>query len=67
MRQTRLIWTFYNLHMIQFKTGRPKSASLLEVLQKLDSSPQRPADQLECHVMLKDVQNKIQKLRTEAA
>jgi hypothetical protein len=44
MRQTRLIRTFYNLHMIQFKMGRTKSASLLEVLRKLDSSPQRPAN-----------------------
>jgi hypothetical protein len=66
MRQTHLVRTFYNMHLIQFKTGRSKSASIKEVLRKLDSSPPSPADQLECHLLLKDVQTKIRKLRTEA-
>jgi hypothetical protein len=66
MRQTRLVRTFYNMHLIQFKTGRSKSASIKEVLRKLDSSPPSPADQRECHLLLKDVQTKIRKLHTEA-
>jgi hypothetical protein len=48
MRQTRLVRTFYNLHLIQFKTGRTKSQSIQEVLRKLTSPPPTPVDQREC-------------------
>jgi hypothetical protein len=63
MRQTRLVRTFYNLHLIQFKTGRKKSNTIREVLRKLTSPPPTPIDQRECHLLLKDVQTKIRKLR----
>jgi hypothetical protein len=67
MHQTRLVRTFYNLHMIQFKTGRKKSKPIAEVQRKLESLPPAPGDQRECHLLLKDVQDKIRKLRQEAA
>jgi hypothetical protein len=52
--------------LIEFKTGRSKSASIQEVIRKMDSRPTSPADQRECHLLLKDVQTKIRKLRTVA-
>jgi hypothetical protein len=67
MRQTRLVRTFYNLQLIQFKTARKKSKSINEVLRKLKSPPRPPVDQRECHLLLKDVQVKIRKLRKAAA
>jgi hypothetical protein len=67
MRQTRLIRSFYNLHMSQFNTGCKKSKSITEVQRKLLSLPPPPSDQQECHLLLKDVQTKIRKLRKEAA
>jgi hypothetical protein len=67
MRQTRLVRTFYNLHLTQFKTGRKKAKSIAEVTRKLEPLPPSPGDQRECHLLLKDVQAKIRKLRKEAA
>jgi hypothetical protein len=67
MRQNLLIRTFYNLHMTQFKTGQKKSKSITEVQRKLKSYPPPPSDQQECHILLKDAQAKIRKLRKEAA
>jgi hypothetical protein len=68
MRQNRLIRTLYNLHMTQFKMGRKKTKSITDVQRKLkSSSPPPPSDQQECHILLKDAQAKIRKLRKEAA
>jgi hypothetical protein len=67
MRQTRLVRTFYNLHLIQFKTGCKKLKSIAEVQRKLESHPPSPGDQRECHLLLKDVQAKTRKLQKEAA
>jgi hypothetical protein len=67
MRQTRLLHTFYNLHLTQFKTGRKKSKSITEVQRKLQSHPPPLSDQQECHLLLKDVQAKVRKLRKQAA
>jgi hypothetical protein len=67
MRQTRLVRTFYNLHMSQFKTARIKSRSIKKVVRKMTSVPTTPSDHRECHLCLKVVQAKIQKLRAEAA
>jgi phage-related protein len=66
MRQTRLVRTFYNLHMFQFKTGRTKSRSLKEVVRNMTSVSTTPFDQRDCHLQLKAVQAKIRKLRAEA-
>jgi hypothetical protein len=67
MRQTCLVRTFYNLYLTEFKTGRKKSKSIAEVQRKLESHHSSPDDQRECHLLLKDVQAKIRKLRREAA
>jgi hypothetical protein len=67
MCQTRLVRTFYNLHLTQFKTTRKKTQSIAEVKRKLESPPSPPVDKRECHLLLKEAQSKIRKLRKEAA
>jgi hypothetical protein len=67
MCQAQLVPMYYNLLMIQLKTSCKKSKSITEVRRKMKSSPPTLADQRECHLLLKDVQAKIRRLRKEAA
>jgi hypothetical protein len=66
MRQNRLIRSFYTLHLTQFKTGHSKVWAIRTVESKMTSPSLPPADQQECHLLLKDVQTKIRKLRQQA-
>jgi hypothetical protein len=63
MRQARLTSHYYNLLMQQFKTGQNRKNSIVTIKAKLETQLPIPEDQRECHILLKDAQLQVRKLR----
>jgi hypothetical protein len=66
MGQAPLTRHYYNLLMQQYSTGQSREHSIVKIKAKLETQPPVPIDQRECHILLKDAQLKVRKLRKTA-
>jgi hypothetical protein len=64
MQQARLTCHYYNLLMQQYKTGQSRKHSILKIKATLATQLTVPTNQRECcHILLKDAQLQVRKLR----